>query len=861
MASEIRLDLSLIFAEADADRHCRRCQERLRDLVGRLKGVHAAELVGSAEEGGAGQALAVRFDPVLTTAGAIEEQARRIGVGFSRHFAHESLQIDGLECADCAVTIERLLQRKEGVLWAGVNFASGRLDVEFDPQRIDARALAGELRQLGYGPAASPTHRHTTVFYIPEMDCDEEIALIRKKLESLGEVQDLEFNLVAQRLTVTHRSSPERLARALREIRMTPRTEQVEGEREPGFWGTHKRLILTVTAGLLSAVGLLLSTLGAAPPAVIAAYAAAMASGGWLVARRGILALRTLTVDMNVLMCLAVIGAAAIGQWLEGATVIFLFSLANLLESRSMNRARRSIRALMELAPATARVLRGGQETSVPVGEVQVGETLALRPGERIPLDGLVSSGGSAVNQAPITGESIPVQKTLGDEVFGGTINGEGYLEVRVTRPPRDTALARIIHSVEEAQSARAPSQSFVDRFARHYTPAVVGVAALMAVVPPLLFGAGWGTWLYRALVLLVVACPCALVISTPVTIVSGLARATRSGILFKGGLHLEAFGRLRAVAFDKTGTVTVGRPQVSRIVGLHPGPAGRESEVLRLAAGIEARSEHPLAAAVVACARERGVQPPGADEFLALPGKGAAATIEGKRYYLGNHRLFEEMGWCQPALDERLDRLEKQGHTAVILGDGREVLGLIALADQPRPEARQAVAALKEGGMRRTVLLTGDNRSTARRIAEAIGVDEYRAELLPEEKVGAVQELVRRYGPTGMVGDGVNDAPALAAATVGVAMGAAGSDAALETADVALMSDDLGRLPEAVVLSRRVLRLIKQNIGFALLLKAVFLALTPFGLTTLWMAVLADMGASLLVIFNGLRALRAPRR
>lgn len=883
MSAEIRLPLAPILPDADS---CRHCHGRLRDLVVRLPGVKAAELAGPVPGGDEAVVLAVRYDPNLTTAQAIEEQARRIGARLGRSFAHESLRVDGLDCPDCAPTVERLLERRDGVLSAEVNFAAGSLEVEFDPRRTGAQALAAELARLGYGAeAAKPDHRHTAVFRVAEMDCDEEISLIRRKLGGLPEVQDLEFNLVSQTVTVTHRTTLDVLARALREIRLTPSlvdegpgeagagagsasrgaaeaaevagaAEAHGGQSRRGARSAASRLILTVASGLLAGAGLLLSLVGPAPAAV-AAYIGGMLAGGWFVARRALLALRTGVLDMNVLMCLAVIGAAAIGEWLEGATVIFLFSVANLLESQSMERARRSIRALMELAPATARVLRQGGEALVAAEQVQVGEVLAVRPGERIGLDGVVVAGGSAVNQAPITGESVPVGKATGDEVFGGTINGEGFLEVRVTRRSRDTTLARIIHSVERAQSAKAPSQSFVDRFARWYTPAVVAAAALLAVVPPLAFAASWAAWLYRGLVLLVVACPCALVISTPVTIVSGLARATRSGILLKGGLHLEAIGGLKVMAFDKTGTVTEGRPAVTRVAALGPRTQGAEAEVLRLAAGIEARSEHPLAAAVVAWARDSGVQPAPAEDFTSLPGKGAAATIEGRRYYVGNHRLLEELGWCSPELERQLEGLESQGGTAVILAEGGRAVGLIALADQPRPGVRQAVAALKAAGVRRTVLLTGDNRATARAIAEAVGLDEHRGQLLPEDKVAAVREYVGRYGPTGMVGDGVNDAPALAAATVGIAMGAAGSDAALETADVALMSDDLGRLPEAIAVSRRVRRLVRQNIAFALLLKAVFMALTPFGLTTLWLAVLADMGASLLVIFNGLRALR----
>jgi Cd2+/Zn2+-exporting ATPase len=841
---QLHLDIPVAIPKNEDCAHCRR---RLQEMSGRLKGVESVEL---SEQG---RTLSLRFDPALTSASAIEEQVRNLGVELERSFAHDRLSLKGLDCADCASTIERMLSNKDGVLWVAVNFPAGQMDVEYDPGRIDAAAIGREIAHLGYS-ASSPAagHRHTDVFYIPEMDCDEEISLIRKRLGGLEGVLDLEFNLVSQKLTVVHTTTPARIEAALREIRMTPRREKVEREPSRGFWAAHKRLILTIASGLLTAAGFLLS-LVADPRVTIPVYGAAILSGGWLVARKGYYALRNRTLDINVLMTLAVAGAGAIGQWLEGATVIFLFSLANLLESWSMSRARSSIKSLMELAPNLARVRAGEEERTVPVEEVRIGDILAVRPGERVPLDGTVIEGSSEVDQSPITGESLPAAKARGDEVFGGSINRSGYLEIRVTKHVRDTTLSRIIHSVEEAHSRKAPSQSFVDRFARYYTPAIVVIAALMALLPPLIAGAAWGVWFYRALVLLVVACPCALVISTPVTIVSALARATRDGILFKGGVFLEAVGSLKAFAFDKTGTLTYGKLAVGQIVALN---GSDERTVLRLASGIESRSEHHLAGAILEEARRRGIEAPEAAEFLSMPGKGAAATIEGSRYYIGNHRLFEEMGWCYPELDARLDAREKRGNTAVILGDGRTILGMIAVADQPRRESAAALAGLKALGVEHTLLLTGDNRSTAGAIAGRIGIDSFRAELLPEDKVEAVRELVDSYGSAAMVGDGINDAPALATATVGIAMGVAGTDAALETADVALMSDDLSKLPLAVRLGRRALRLVKQNIVFAILLKAVFIALTPLGFTTLWMAVLADMGASLLVIFNGLRAL-----
>ncbi|MBN1834719.1 MAG: heavy metal translocating P-type ATPase [Spirochaetales bacterium] len=865
---EVELALTSLFRDGG---DCRRCVSRLEDEITRLEGVqHADHAPGSG-------VVTVRFDAERLPEEHLRAEAARIGRELQERFHHQVLRLQGLDCADCAPTIERLLSRKEGMLEASVDFPGGTLQVEYDASRIRLEEIEREVERLGYGlEGGSREHHHTSVYVIPEMDCDEEIALIRKAVGALEGVEDLEFNLVSQRLTVTHRISEQAIERALQEVRMTPLREGQRREPGPARGPRRLRLLLTAGAGALIVAAVLLGLLGAPPWASTAAYLAAMGSGGWAVVRKAYFALRARSLDINVLMTLAVIGAAVIGEWLEGATVIFLFSVANLLESYSMERARRSIRNLMELSPPTARVRRaqgGDSEVVVPVEEVAVGETLLVRPGERIPLDGTVTVGASSVNQAPITGESLPVEKGPGDEVFGGTINGEGYLEARVTRRSKDTTLARIVHSVEEAQTRKAPSQSFVDRFARWYTPAVVAAAFLLAVLPPLAVGllaAGgsgpgavaesatvaqrWAPWLYRGLVLLVVACPCALVISTPVTIVSGLARAARDGVLVKGGVYLEALGTIRAYAFDKTGTLTSGRPEVVRVVALEE---RTEAEVLAIAASVESRSEHPLARAVEACARIRSIPYPHPAEFTALPGRGATALVNGLRYFVGNHRLFEERGWCSPALEELLESLEAEGSTVVIVGREGQPVGVLAVADRLRPEAAAAVRELHDLGIRRTVMLTGDNRTTARAVAAEAGLKEYRAELLPADKVAAVQELVREHGSAAMVGDGVNDAPALAVATVGVALGAAGSDAALETADVALMTDDLSRLALAVCLSRKVLRIVRQNIWFALALKAVFVALTPFGLTTLWMAVLADMGASLLVIGNGLRALR----
>lgn len=553
-------------------------------------------------------------------------------------------------------------------------------------------------------------------------------------------------------------------------------------------------------------------------------------------------------------MTVAVAGAVAIGEWFEGAVVSFLFALSLALESWSVDRARRAVKALMDLAPPSVRVLRGGgSEREVSPAEVEVGERFVVRPAERLPLDGVVRDGRSQVDQAPITGESMPVSKRPGDVVFAGTINGDGALEVECTKHAGDTTLARIIRMVGEAQSARAPSERWVESFARVYTPVVLALALGVLLVPPLAFGASWAEWLYRALVLLVVGCPCALVISTPVSIVAALTAAARNGVLVKGGTHVESPARLVALALDKTGTLTVGRPEVVEVVPMNE---HTEAELLGIALAIESRSEHPLALAVVRHPTKRGVSAAPAQDVLAGQGKGMTATIDGRRFWLGSHRYLEERGQETPAVHDRLEQLAASGRTVVILGNETHVCGFLALADEVRPESVEAIRELRAAGIAHVVMLTGDNAGTARRIAQLTGVDEVKAELLPADKVTALDELVARYERVAMIGDGVNDAPALARATLGIAMGAAGNDAAIETADVALMSDDLSKVPWLVRHSRRTLAIICQNVAFSLGVKLVFVVLTFVGWASLWAAIGADMGASLLVIANGLRLL-----
>ncbi len=698
-------------------------------------------------------------------------------------------------------------------------------------------------------------HAEST-FRVEGLDCHEEVALLDRRLGGMPGLERLRADVMTGRLTVAYdaaRISASAIAEAVADTGMRAWLEHDAPSRVAQAGPAARHTLLAVSG---AAVGLgLLSEALAMPLALTrAVFAVAVASGGWYWGRRAWVSARLFALDINVLMVLAVTGALVIGEWSEAATVTFLFALAQWLESRSMDRARLAIRSLMELAPAEATIRAAGVDRRVAVDDVAVGDLLVVRPGDKVPLDGVVAAGFSDVNQAPITGESLPASKGPGSEVFAGTINGHGALEVRVTRLRRDSTLARIISLVEHAQAERAPSQTFVEQFARVYTPAVVAVAALVALVPPLIFGQPVATWVYRALVLLVISCPCALVLSTPVAVVSALAGAARKGVLIKGGRHLEALGHVACLAFDKTGTLTHGTLHVSRVVPL---PGATAHEVLRVAAALEARSAHPVARAILRRAERDGIVTPPGDRHEALPGLGAAAVVDGRPALLGNRRLFEERGLSSPAVEAAIADLASNGDSVVIVAFDGRALGVVAVSDTPREVGLATVELLRGAGVPHVVMLTGDHAVSARRVAAELGITDVRADLLPAQKVDAVRGLKAAYGRVAMVGDGVNDAPALAAADVGIAMGVAGSDVALETADVALMSDELLRIPYAIRLGRATVRNIQVNIALSLGLKAVFLGLAVFGLATLWMAVAADMGASLLVIANGLRLLR----
>ncbi len=827
---------------------CAACAERLRSRLEDVAGIAAAELDVR------GHRLTLTYDPALLSPSALAVQVQEAGQALRQRFRHATLRLEGLDCPECAGAVERSVIHLSGVLGAAANFAAASLHVEYDAETTDLPRVADAVERTGYRAVLPAAGSSVVVIRVAEMDCQDEVKAIEGRLRVLPGVAAWQVNLLERTLRVQFDPAllrAEGILEAIHALGMTPQlTEQAA---QAVAWRRDPLFLSTVISGLCLAAAFAWDWL--MPPALLgeALHGLALVAGGWMAAKKAGRAILAHRLDMNVLMTVAVLGAIAIGQWDEAASVAFLFALAQLLETYSLDRARQAVRRLLAVVPPEAAVRREGEERRVPVAAVLPGETIVVRPGERVPLDGIVRAGASALNQAPITGESMPVDKTPGAHVFAGSINGEGALEVEVTHRAQETMLARIIALVEQAQAQKAPTQTFVERFAAVYTPAVIAGSILVATLPPLVLAEAPWPWVYRALVLLVISCPCALVISTPVAVVCGLTRAARSGVLIKGGRFLEALGALRALALDKTGTLTKGQPVVADVTPLDDLDA---RAIVRLAAAVEAQSEHPLGAAILQAARAQGIAWPQATGFRAVAGRGARAELDGVVYHVGSHRYIEELGVCSERLAAVLGEVEGRGQTPVVLSDGRRALGVLGVADQLREGAAEGLAALRRLGIRPLVILTGDTARTAEAIGRQASADEVRAELLPDEKVRAIQELTRRHGPVGMVGDGINDAPALAAATVGIAMGAGGTDAAVETADVALVRDDLRQIPVAVRLGRKTLRIIRINIGLSLATKAVFVTLAVLGEATLWMAVAADMGTSLAVILNGMRLL-----
>ncbi|MFP8955858.1 heavy metal translocating P-type ATPase [Natrialbaceae archaeon A-CW3] len=842
-------------------------------------------------------------------------------------------RVPEMDCASCATKIERSLERLEGVTTIDSAVATGRVVIEYDPERTDERAVRRQIEAAGYDVAGTVGDRDTRTYAVPEMDCASCASKVERALEDLegSAIDEVETLPATGRVTVSLgddgtdvRSDLEALDAAVvaaiegagYEARpVTENGDDTTLEEPTPVWRT-PRAVSTMIGAVGVVIGMALAFVLTGSNVIVAEVAgrefavshllfiASAAIAGVPILRNGYYSLRTRSLDIDFLMSVGIVASVATHHPFEGAMLAVLFSIAELLERYSMDRARHSLRELMELSPETATLKRAdGSEEVVPAEMLEPGDTVAVRPGEKLPADGVVTTGTSAVDQSPITGESVPVDRSSGDEVYAGTIAESGYLEVEVTSPAGESTLARIVDLVADAERERTKREQFVDRFAAVYTPIVVVAAVALAAGPPLLLGGAWDTWFLRGLTLLVIACPCAFVISTPVSVVSGITSAARNGVLIKGGRHLEAVGESSILAVDKTGTLTTGDLSVTDVIAFEDAD---EDEVLARASALERRSEHPVGTAIVEHAAERGVDKvdrSSVTDFEALTGRGVRGEIDGRPHYVGKPDLLEGLGFnlehaharpdggsvvepvskpdcertnCLDLLQEVVPRLEQEGKTVVLVGTDDRLLGLIAVADAVRPEAEWAVSQLQEQGVR-VVMLTGDNEGTARAIAEQVGIEEYRAELLPEEKLEAIRELEGRSGggdgddtenedgneegdpeaqaTVAMLGDGINDAPALATASVGIAMGAAGTDTALETADVALMGDDLSRLPYLYRLSRSANGVIRQNIGSSLAVKAVLAAGAPFGLVTVIHAVvIGDMGMSLAVTGNAMR-------
>lgn len=701
-----------------------------------------------------------------------------------------------------------------------------------------------------------------TTFIIPKMDCPTEEKLIRGKLQHLKGIKELEFNLIQQELTITYQeidiaAIQSNLAAVGMKAEVKSDSYTNESMKLLQSNVSYKDWAVLSISGILAFLAEIFSYLSGDESSYLTIILASLSIliGGRQTFTKGLRAVRSFALNMNFLMTIAIVGAIVIGEWPEAAMVTFLFALAEMIEGYSLDKARHAIKKLMEVTPDVATVKNNEGGWSIkPVKEIQLNDIIWVKPGERIPIDGEVISGQSSVNQAPITGESFPIEKNVGDAVFAGSINERGSFEFKVTAHVNQTLIAKIIKAVQQAQSERAPTQRFVDQFAKYYTPVMVVLAILIATMPTLLMGQPFYPWLYKALVLLVIACPCALVISTPVTIVSGLAAAAKHGILIKGGTYLELGHQLKAIAFDKTGTLTHGKPEVTDIItsGLS------EGEALNLAASLESHSEHPVADAIIRKWKsyddKQKLLP--VSNYETIPGRGIVGTIDGHHYFLGNHRFAEEKGVCNQSIETSLKQLEKQGKTTIVLGNESNVLAILAVTDTLRDTSVKAIKLLHRLNIK-TAMITGDNSTTAKAIADIIGIDDVQASLLPEEKLTAIDALLKKYHYVGMAGDGINDAPALAKASIGFAMGHGGTDIALETADVALMDDNLEKLPLFIKLSRRTWLKLIENITLSIGIKAIFLVLAVFGYATLWMAIFADMGASLIVVMNGLRLLR----
>lgn len=759
-------------------------------------------------------------------------------------------RIHGMDCPSCALTIEKALIGLNDIQEVKVNYNTAKLQI-IGSGSLSFAQVENEVQKLGFTAEPMIQNKNRRAYNVEGMDCGSCAKSIENHLNTITTVSSVNVNFSTGKMKVEHENSVEEIISEVAKIGfkaslLTDRNSvaQSQNKRGNGF---------LIFSSLLIALGFIGSYNGISPFMTTILYAIAIVINGYKPVKSAFYALKSRSLDMNVLMSVAAIGAALIGEWFEGATVVWLFALGNALQNRSMEQTRKSIRNLMDLAPSEAWIKVDSELVKKPVDEVSVGQIVVIKPGDRIPLDGEIIQGETSVNQAPITGESIPVDKLAGDTVYAGTINESGSIEIKVTKLVEDTTIAKIIHLVEEAQEQKAPTEAFIDKFASIYTPIVFVLAIVVIVLPPL-FGIGtWGEWVYKGLALLVVACPCALVISTPVAIVSAIGNAARNGVLIKGGTFLEKAGAINAIAFDKTGTLTEGKPKVSEIETL----TITEDELISLAFTLEDYSTHPIAKTIVEYAKDKGVLSKNGEMFKSIVGKGVQATIDGEVYYAGNLKLFEEMNTSLGNVKTKVDAIQNQGKTVVIIGTQQEIMGIISVSDTIRQTTVKALDGLKQVGVNQLVMLTGDNEGTAKMISSETNINRYFAELLPEDKVDAIKQLQNEGHSVAMVGDGINDAPALATADLGIAMGGAGTDTAMETADIVLMADNLEKMPHTVKLSRKALAIIKQNIWFSLIVKFAALVLIFPGWLTLWLAVLSDTGAAIIVILNSLRLLK----
>ncbi|HWQ40402.1 MAG TPA: heavy metal translocating P-type ATPase [Desulfosporosinus sp.] len=765
-------------------------------------------------------------------------------------------RVEGMDCPVCAQTIEKSLIKLHGVNEAKVNYSISKMQVVVDNESL-LENIQNHVQKLGFkATTITQIKEKGQTFNIEGMDCGVCAQTLEKYMGTLPAVREVNVNFSTGKMHIVHDMTVEEVMKAVSKsgykASLASRSKETTNIPVPA---TKKfNVSSNLISGILLVVGYLVGIAHVLPLISILLYAASIVIGGYKPAKSAYYAVKSKSLDMNVLMTTAAFGAAMIGQWLEAASVVWLFSLGIYLQTKTLDKTRDSIRSLMSLTPPEAWLKIDQDLVRTSVDDISVGDTIVIKPGEKIPLDGEIVFGASSINQATITGESVPVDKSEGDTVYAGTINENSSLEVKVTKLIEDTTIAKIIHLVEEAQGQKAETQAIVDRFAKIYTPIVFGLAILAIILPPLLGLGTWSEWFYKGLELLVIACPCALVISTPVAIVSAIGNAAKNGVLIKGGTFLEVAGTLKAIAFDKTGTLTAGKPKISKIITL----AGSEQEIICIARTIEEHSQHPIALAIMDYAKANNIASQKADSFKAIVGKGAQASIGGTEYFAGKPNLFREMGLSiDREVQECIETSQNEGNTIVMVGAKTEILGIILVADYVREVTVTALKKLKDVGIAQIVMLTGDNEGTARKVASETGVDRYFSELLPEDKVNTVKQLQQEYTIVAMVGDGINDAPALATANLGIAMGGAGTDTAMETADIVLMADNLEKLPYTIKLSRQALRIIKQNIWFAVIIKLVALVFIFPGWLSLWMAVVSDTGAALIVILNSMRLMR----